>query len=94
MKFNRRDDYDKRFKNLKRKVMNNPDFLLVNVFDEAHHGATSKDSHGEDSMYEKFVNFWNSTVCVFVGYDISSIFNFSVDNMLFKRKFLTSFPDY
>ena len=63
MKFNKRDDYEKRFEELKRKVKN-PKFLLVNIIDEAHHGATSKDGSGEDTMYEKFVNYWNSTVGV------------------------------
>ena len=74
MKINKRDDYEKRFKKLKKKVKNNKRFLLVNIFDEAHHGATC--GHGEDSMYEKFVNFWNSTVGV-ISYSISILFKIS-----------------
>ena len=32
MKINKRDDYEKRFKKLKKKVKNNKRFLLVNIF--------------------------------------------------------------
>ena len=74
MKFNKRDDYEKRFQKLKKKVKHNKKFLLVNIFDEAHHGATC--GHGEDSMYEKFVNFWNSTVSD-ISYSISILFRMS-----------------
>ena len=32
----------------------------MNIFDEAHHGATSNEE--KDTTYEKCVNPWNSTV--------------------------------
>ena len=60
IKLNKGDDYNKPIEKLKKKVQRNPNFLLINIFDEAHHGATSNEE--KDTTYEKCVNPWNSTV--------------------------------
>ena len=60
IKLNKGDDYNKPIEKLKNKVQRNPNFLLINIFDEAHHGATSNEE--KDTTYEKCVNPWNSTV--------------------------------
>ena len=60
IKLNKGDEYNKPIEKLKKKVQRNPNFLLINIFDEAHHGATSNEE--KDTTYEKCVNPWNSTV--------------------------------
>ena len=47
MKLNKRASYEKRFIELKKMVKDDPDKLLVNIFDEAHHSATSRDRSGK-----------------------------------------------
>ena len=57
MKLNKKASYEKRFKELKKMVKDDPDKLLVNIFDEAHHSATSRDRSGKFVEKENFIPF-------------------------------------
>ena len=43
IKMNNARGYKKRFEKILQKVQNKPEGLFINVFDEAHHGATAND---------------------------------------------------
>ena len=62
LKLNTKEDYRLRVKEIEKYVTNNPTHLHINIFDEAHHSATSKDDAGGEfgSAYEIFANSWNS----------------------------------
>ena len=62
LKLNTKEDYRLRVKEIEEYVTNNPTHLHINIFDEAHHSATSKDDAGGEfgSAYEIFANSWNS----------------------------------
>ena len=62
LKLNTKEDYRLRVKEIEEYVKNNPTHLHVNIFDEAHHSATSKEDTGGEfgSAYEIFANSWNS----------------------------------
>jgi hypothetical protein len=55
LKLNTKEDYRLRVKEIEEYVTNNPTHLHINIFDEAHHSATSKDNAGGE-----FANSWNS----------------------------------
>jgi hypothetical protein len=59
-KYDDSKEVKKRLDHLKKQVQDHPNKLFVIVCDEAHYGATDKTPKGEDSGYNKVVNYWNS----------------------------------
>ena len=59
-KLNKKEDYQKRFQDIKSRNANGDEtHMHINIFDEAHYGATSNQGDNQ-TAYQIYANEWNS----------------------------------